>query len=277
MSNIQRRIPLIGIGLLTTVLFFGITALILWSQRRPLNADPGAVTAETTPIVVGNPADSAGEYQTIGVIIEEENILLSRKVNEQMVIYVEPEPTLIPTVTPTPQQVAEVPDETNADAQENPPQQITPTRPVIDPANEQEAVTVPDNIQTPVATQVPVQPAISNSSGMYSTLNHLVVSGDNMFRLACTYDSSIPMLAREFSREDLIPGETIVITQPNPNYCGSNAQYEYAIKEADTVFKLSTATGVAAETIRSLNQLSANYNITAGEVLCFPQPVPQGC
>lgn len=275
MGNLSQQIPLIRIGLLTIVLFVGVTALILWTEQRPLNAEEEALTAESTPIVVSNPSDAASEYRTFTVIVEDQTIVLNQKTNEQMVIY--NPPAASPTPVPTVQEVAAVEEEV-----------MTPTTPPLAPAPDQvtptpipteDIVAVPDGIQDATATPNPTVVVRDNAqTSNAKTLSEVyrVQSGDNLFRLACRYNSSIAMFSEAVSTEDLIVGTDVILTYPNPNYCGGSAPAEYAVKEGDTIFKLAQLSQLSVSEIQSINGL-LNEDITAGDVLCFPNPVPQNC
>lgn len=269
MGNLRRQTPLILVFTVILIGSVGLTAIILWTQQRPLVAEGETITANSTPIIVSNPADVASEVRAFSVIIEDQTILLNQKTNEQMVLY--SPPSASPTPVPTAQEVAAVEEQST-------PSPI-PVTPIVaaTATTAADVVAVPDNLQTPTVAPTAVSQVVVQNSGNKTLIKqHTVQSGDNLFRLACVNNSSIAMMSQAVSKEDLIVGTVVEIVYPNPNYCGTSAPAEYAVKEGDTIFKLSTMTGISTGDIQTINGLP-NSNITAGDVLCFPAAVPQNC
>ncbi len=168
--------------------------------------------------------------------------------------------------------------------------QIDPNnRPVIQPEAapaaeeapaEPETVVVDENQVTVESLPTAVSPtappeAAAETTGTGGTVaekyiftNYVVQPQDTLYSLALNNNSTIALLAR-FGTAKLIPGQTVVITTANPNFCPGKRPY--IVEEGDTAFAIAIRYGITVQQLAELNGYTdGNIPVYVTDVICVP-------
>ena len=159
-------------------------------------------------------------------------------------------------------------------------------RPIIQPdavpAAEQPApeTVAPDGevtLEAPTAVSPTAQPeAAAEAAGKggssiedkYIFTDHVVQQQDTLYSLAMSNNTTIALLAR-FGTATLIPGQTVVITTANPNFCPGKRTY--IVEEWDTAFAIATRYGITVQQLAEMNGYpDGNIPIYVTDVICVP-------
>ena len=275
LSSYGRQTPFLFALFLGSIIFIGISALLMWVRQRPGEAGAQTVAVDGTPVAAPNLSVQDNRYIIDWVDIEEERVRLNWLANERMIVY-------------ELEQKSEIAANSVSDSAETTGQQDTPAPPSTatpNPDLNSMITAVPDEVatNTPAVIQ-PTQPPVVVSNTPVVVVNtqqdqiqeraYTVLANDTLYSLACDFDSSITMLSTHISADNLIPGNQVTIRQPNPNYCPANAPYEYAVREGDTLFSLGriinhSVTDIVAHN-NGLGTIVGADGIRAGGVICMP-------
>jgi spore germination protein YaaH len=81
-------------------------------------------------------------------------------------------------------------------------------------------------------------------------------------------NTTIALLAR-FGTAKLIPGQTVVITTANPNFCPNRRTY--IVEEWDTAFAIATRYGITVQELAAMNGYpDGNMPVYVTDVICVP-------
>ncbi len=102
----------------------------------------------------------------------------------------------------------------------------------------------------------------------YIFTNYVVQPQDTLYSLAMRNGTTIALLAR-FGTATLIPGQTVVVTTANPNFCpGKRA---YIVEERDTAFAIAARYGITVRQLAEMNGYpDGNIPIYVTDVICVP-------
>jgi len=126
------------------------------------------------------------------------------------------------------------------------------------------------------ATAVPQSEATAETTGgiggaieeKYIFTNYVVQPQDTLYSLARRNNTTIALLAR-FGTATLIPGQTVVITTANPNFCPG--QRPYIVQEGDTAFAIATRYGITVQQLAEMNGYpDGNIPLYVTDVICVP-------
>jgi LysM repeat protein len=153
---------------------------------------------------------------------------------------------------------------------------VQPEQQTEQPTQAPEPTAAPD-VQPTQAPEAQAQPTTAPApSGSVNTgvapvifQDYVVQGNDTLYNITRQLETSITLMAiHGIDQDDLVVGITLKIPIGNPAYCPSLRPY--AVGEGDTVFAIATRRNTTVENIRTINQLNAEYDIQAGEVLCVP-------
>jgi peptidoglycan endopeptidase LytF len=124
----------------------------------------------------------------------------------------------------------------------------------------------------PAAAPTPVAASFSSSK------TYTVVQGDTLFGISRKTGLSVDALKslNGLTSNNLSIGQVLVLgqnsppPQPNPTPTPPSTRKTYTVVKGDTLFGISRKTGVAVDTIKSLNGLTSN-NLSIGQVLIIGQ------
>ncbi len=102
----------------------------------------------------------------------------------------------------------------------------------------------------------------------YIFTDHVVQPQDTLYSLALNNGTTIALLAR-FGTATLIPGQTVVITTANPNFCPGKRTY--IVEEWDTAFAIATRHGITVQQLAEMNGYTdGNIPVYVTDVICVP-------
>ena len=146
-----------------------------------------------------------------------------------------------------------------------PPAAPTPstTQPAVIPVSTTvttEATTLPEGTIGQPDTAAQPAPAV--------TIKHRVRAGDNLWKLASRYDTTVETIKRDngLRGEQLYVGQTLRINPPVP--AGTQT---YAVRRGDTVAQIAREHNVSLSAILLANGLSKGSTIYPGQVLIIPE------
>ena len=162
------------------------------------------------------------------------------------------------------------------DIPEAAPENVQPTQPAEEVQPTQTQQETPQPTQQPAAEQVPQPqptpvPGGSVNAGVAPIIfrDYTVQANDSLYNITRQLDTSITLMAvNGIDQDDLVEGTVIRVPVGNPDYCPGLRPY--AIGEGDTVFAIATRRNTTIENLRAINNLNAEYDIKAGEILCVP-------
>ena len=275
----RRMSPVVGVVLMVSVLFMAATAIVLWVNGRPTEANEvvaaDGVPAEEVPQdepVLSEPAADTGGRVEYDVTVEGENVhLLTVPGHEKLTIYIPPsEPVVVeePIILEEPVVIEEPVVVVEDGAAE--PVVVVEEPVVVDPvptATPIVAVVEPVVVEEIVPTPVPVVVSVNGQPVVF--VPHTVQAGDTLYNVARRLGSSVELMAENgLSSEDMIVGAVISVPVANSNYCPGMTSY--VVRDADTVYSISTRFNVNKDLIRDQNNLGPAYSIRAGQVICIP-------
>lgn len=275
LSSYGRQTPFLFALFVGSIIFIGISALLMWVRQRPGEAGEPTIAVNGTPADVTNLSVQDNRYIIDWVDIEAERVRINWLANERMIVY-----EVAPKSEIAANTVNESADVSGQQDTPSPPNTATPT-----PGLDSLVTSVPDQAATATTTPIPPTQApvvvantpvtvVDTQQNQTQERTHTVLAGDTLYSLACDFDSSISMLSTHISADNLIPGNQVTIVQPNPNYCPGNAPYEYAVREGDTLFSLGRLINLSAADIvahnNGLGTIVGADGIRAGGVICMP-------
>lgn len=153
-------------------------------------------------------------------------------------------------------------------AEEAPPEQLPVETVVVD----ENQVTVEEQPTAVPPTAQPEAAAENTGTGgvgdKYVFSNYVVQAQDTLYSLAVKHNTTIALLAR-FGTATLIPGDTVLITTANPNYCPNRRPY--IVEEGDTAFLIATRHGITVQELAEMNgHPDGNMPVYVTDVICVP-------
>jgi len=118
----------------------------------------------------------------------------------------------------------------------------------------------------PVRAAPPVHPQIQE------TVVHLVQPGENLFRIALRYGTTVDAIAAANSLTDprvIYAGQRLIIPSP-PAYSPTGASSTYLVRQGDTLSGIALRYGVTVWALVQANGLSSANLIYAGQQLAIP-------
>ncbi|NKQ35518.1 MAG: LysM peptidoglycan-binding domain-containing protein [Chloroflexi bacterium] len=138
---------------------------------------------------------------------------------------------------------------------------------------EETGVTMEEQPTAVPAAESQPEPAPSAGTGgsieeKYIFSNHVVQPQDTLYSLAMSNNTTIALLAR-FGTAKLIPGQTVLITTANPNFCPGKRTY--IVEEWDTAFAIANRHGITVQQLAQMNGYpDGNMPVYVTDVICVP-------
>ncbi|HID50929.1 MAG TPA: LysM peptidoglycan-binding domain-containing protein [Anaerolineae bacterium] len=132
---------------------------------------------------------------------------------------------------------------------------------------EEQPTAVPE-AQPQADTEAAGKGGSANIGDKYIFTDHVVQPQDTLYSLAMNNNTTIALLAR-FGTAKLIPGQTVVITTANPNFCPGKRTY--IVEEWDTAFAIANRHGITVQQLAQMNGYpDGNMPVYVTDVICVP-------
>lgn len=232
------------IVIVTTLLAIATSLALFALQARPDSPE------DVAEVPAG---EEAAQTETQLVTVEGVEVRVLRSIDNQL--FMQPVVPQIEVVVPT------------QPVQEAPQTQEQPTQ-VPEQTQEQPAQQTDQTQQVIQATAVPVGTANQGVDPIIYQ-SYTVQNNDTLYNITRQLNTSVTLMAvKGIDQDDLVVGTAIQVPVGNPAYCPG--MRPYAIGEGDTIFSIATRRNTTVETLRSINNLDANYTIYSGTIMCVP-------
>ena len=208
------------------------------------------------------PEGEQAQVETQVINVEGVDVAVRRTADNGLLVeaFVAQPETIEPT-QPTeqqPEQQTEQPEQQTEQQTEQQPEQQTEQQPEQQQPEQQ--------VQT--ATAVPLN-SVNTSVDPIIYQSYTVQANDTLYNITRQFNTSVTLMAvKGISQDDLAPGTVIQVPVGNPAYCPG--LQPYAIAEGDTIFSIAQRRNTTKETLRTINNLDANYTIYSGTIICVP-------
>jgi|GEM_PF-1936013 LysM repeat protein len=128
----------------------------------------------------------------------------------------------------------------------------------------------PDNGTEPTAPPV----TVTARPPKVVKVPYTVKQGDTFYSIATFHNNnkqptSVVLIGKHVSADELVPGNQIQVPVGNPAYCPT-PYHPYVVLEGENAFRIAQKRNTTVEHLRQINGLDANYTVYLSDVICVP-------